>query len=670
MKFLKKFLSIATALCIITSAITTSFTTLASEEDKNLLWSDTDFSYSYNGETAYGEKFSKIVVNKENLTDTVNVENTSVFGRPEFSADEKPKCAANGHAQAGAFGGDVYKLFTQEGYDSVGTLIDLGNIYNVNSVKTVTVAQDVSSDWAKNVRLLQGRIYAGNDLTKLSFVAEFNNTDNTVSDIVSSFSKAARYVMIVYTGFGYLHTGCVWIDEIEVLGTEYTHAVPENHLNLVWSNTNFSYSYSGEAAYGEKFSKVVVNKENLTDTVNLEDASAFGRPEFSADEKALCAANGHAQASAFGGDVYKLFTQTGYDSVGTLIDLGEKYDVSCVKTVTVAQNVSSDWAKNVRLLQGRIYAGNDLTELEFVAQFNNTDNTVSDIITNFEKTARYVMIVYTGFGYLHTGCVWIDEIEVWGTEYTPVAPADHSNAIINNKDAITKLTMKEAVDTSADVFNATDYKSEWISSNFDGIGAAVDGNTTECSAGSGFKPTYQYTDENGEAKVYANIGWLIDLGYKQDLSVYSTYYWTDDSKIDTRKQKGIVYAGDSENALQKVAEFDNSKGKVSFSIDLSGVSARYVAVVLTNEAGGNKGFNWYGNLRTFMAEIELNSGDLKGDLNQDGTINILDMIRLKKHFANAEGVTINKNNKVFSDYGTDSGRLVALKKYIMNDNWN
>jgi len=317
------------------------------------------------------------------------------------------------------------------------------------------------------------------------------------------------------------------------------NALSENY-NLLWSDSNFEYNYSFESQYGNKLSKIVANKNGLGEIIDIENTSVFDRPSFSSSEKPVCAVNGHADSWAFGNDMFKLFPKTGYDSVGVLIDLGDVYNVSNVVTKVVTQNVSSDWAKNMRIMQGRIYTGNSINSLAYSGNFNNTDNTVSEINTQIgEKTARYVVIIYTDLT-LHSGSLWIDEIGVFGT----VCEIEgHSNLLLGNRNAISKLEMKNAVDTNVNTLNAESYKSSWISNNYENVGSAVDGDTTTCSSTTGFKPTYQYT-ENNESKIYANIGWLIDLGYKHDLSVYKTYYWKDDSKIDTRKQKGIIYAGD------------------------------------------------------------------------------------------------------------------------------
>jgi len=371
--------------------------------------------------------------------------------------------------------------------------------------------------------------------------------------------------------------------------------------NLLWSDSNFEYNYSFESYYAKKLSKIAVNKADLGETINITNTSVFSRPEFDSTEKPVCAVNGHADSWAFGNDMFKLFPKTGYDSVGVLIDLGDIYNISSVATKTVTQNVSSDWAKNMRYIKGKIYVGNSINLLAYSGDFNNTDNTVSVIESQINNTkGRYVVIVYSDL-ILHSGSLWIDELEVFGTE---CAVEGHTNLLLGNRNAISKLEMKHTIDVNDNTFNAELYKSSWISNNYENVGSAVDGDTTTCSSTSGFKPTYQYS-EGGESKLYANIGWLIDLGSTHDLSVYRTYYWTDDGKIDTRKQKGIIYAGEDTEGLVKVADFENANGKLSLDVNLAGVSARYVAVVITNEVGANKGFNWYTLYRTFMAEIEL-----------------------------------------------------------------
>ena len=245
--------------------------------------------------------------------------------------------------------------------------------------------------------------------------------------------------------------------------------------NLLWANTNFSYEYSSETTYGNKFSKVLTSKNHLSDLINVTNSEFCKFAEFNNDEKPKCAANGHADSYAFGNDMFKLYPQEGYDSVGVLINLGNTYNISNIVTHTVTQNVSSEWAMNMRLIKGKIYTGNSITALTYAGSFDNKDNTVSKIVTKInDEKARYVMIVYTDYT-VFSDSLWIDEIEVLGTEYNQIIPDGHTNLILNNRNAIKKLEFNDEIDTTNNTLNANTYKSVWISSKYENVHAAVDG---------------------------------------------------------------------------------------------------------------------------------------------------------------------------------------------------
>jgi len=659
MKKIFRIVSIIIILSLLVSTIQISSMNILAADEKNLLWADTNFSYSYSSENTYGEKFSKILTNKKDLVNTVNITNSDSYSLAEFGEDEKPKCAANGHADSWAFGNDMFKLYPQDGFDSVGVLINLGNTYSISSVVTQTVTQNVSSDWAKNVRLIKGKIYAGNSITALSYVGSFNNTDNTVSKISTELNdKTARYIMILYTDYT-IYLDSLWIDEIEILGKEYTFSIPEEHSNLILNNRN------------------AITKLELSNAIDSTQGT------FNADLYKSVWTSGKYENihAAVDGDTATCSTTEGFkpsyinnsseklSNIGWLIDLHDEHELSLYR----AYYAKDTGMRDTRKQKGVIYIGNDATNLTKLVEFNNANGDVCfDVLLN-GSSARYVAVVLTNtvgdnelFNWLTAMRTFMAEIEIYGKKVSSVPLAD-TNLIYDKKDTITKLTMKEAIDETLATIDASAYKSEWIAQNYDGVGAAVDGDVTNCSASSGFKPTYVYS-EDGVKKTYSNIGWLIDLGHSHELSVYRTHYWTDNGKSDTRKQKGIIYIGDNETSLYKVREFENFAGEVSFDVDLTGETARYVAIVLTNTVSENSGFNWYGNLRTFMAEIELYGKEQKGDLNCDGAVDILDLVRLKKYFA-SEDIEIDQENPLFRSYFGDASCTAAIRRYLLNSLW-
>lgn len=136
-------------------------------------------------------------------------------------------------------------------------------------------------------------------------------------------------------------------------------------------------------------------------------------------------------------------------------------------------------------------------------------------------------------------------------------------------------------------------------------------------------------------------------------------------------QHYAVFAASSEEELfnedNKVCEITDISARTADSVDLSdkvltGIKyfgIRFYHCGYTNDNGC---------LMQHVSEIGLYNSFI-GDMNMDGSVDILDLVRLKKYNVDST-VTINSTNELFVDFEGDSAQLAALRRYLLTGSWH
>ena len=137
-----------------------------------------------------------------------------------------------------------------------------------------------------------------------------------------------------------------------------------------------------------------------------------------------------------------------------------------------------------------------------------------------------------------------------------------------------------------------------------------------------------------------------------------------------------VFASDDLNNLyssdNKIIEIFDSTERAGDEIALSGFdkTVSYVGIRFYH-----RGYTFdaeQGNTLQFINEIGIYGGSVigpMGDMNMDTKVDILDLVRLKKYYADST-VAIDDTNELLVDFEGSSAQLAALRKYLLTGSWH
>ncbi len=392
--------------------------------------------------------------------------------RTSFEADENVGKATDGSTDAsgGFTGNDMFKLKPVDGYGSVGFLVDLQAVTEVNELRLTMTTQ---TGWMEGNRAARGYVYTSENGADWDAGTAFDNSARAAV-IRVSLTGMARYVMAVITNpdaiqFG----GAVRIYETELFGPSAACTVTLDYagadggtaetvrtvergdalgflptptktgcLFLGWYDENNNRVTAEQSVYismtitarftavSSEVKNLIAGRDAAKAVADRATLPAFQRTAFAATEYYSKVTDGDTAGSGgfLSTNILALTGEDGKDTVGLLYDLGAVHSLYTYTLYLCPDNEVSGngWKKSLRNVAGVIYAGTTQTNLQPMAAFDNGGALEAVLRDSFAgEAARYVLILFTrcntAGGTIPANRAYLYELEIYGEKRKPAA---------------------------------------------------------------------------------------------------------------------------------------------------------------------------------------------------------------------------------------------------------